>query len=281
MKININTIKKLLKDKEFTKTLPEIFSDDLKKFEEKPDCPCHHELYFKILKEANKQIIDYINNKTITTQNVVENQKEEQKIEIEEFSDFLKSLKENPDIRKATFGMGGGIPDFESEIENQEFIDFDGSFEIPNDWIPKNLQIQTSDSDEYTGSSKEYNFKDKIVSLKNNLVKEFPLNLILQNVDYESWNSENKGDWGRGELKNIPNDKLKEKLLNFRGEKFANKIMLFLEQNTLPPIVIFSKNKLVTITDGHGRISVAYGLDLDYLPAVIFEVNFEEANNNT
>ena len=50
MKININTIKKLLKDKEFTKKLPDNFAEGLKKFEEKPDCPCHHELYFKVLK---------------------------------------------------------------------------------------------------------------------------------------------------------------------------------------------------------------------------------------
>jgi hypothetical protein len=280
MKININTIKKLLKDKEFVKTLPETFAEDLKKFEEKPDCPCHHELYFRILKEAQEKVVNYIKNKTITTQSIVENQKEEE-IEIKEFADFLKSLKENPDIRKATFGNGGGVPDFESEIENEKFVDFDGSFEIPNDWLPKNLQIQTNETGEGVGSSKEYLFEEKIISLKNNLVKEFPLDLILQNVDYESWNSENKGDWNRGELKNISKEQFKQKLLDFRGEKFADKIILFLEQNTLPPIVIFSKNKSVTITDGHGRISVAYGLDFTHLPAIVFEVNIEEANNNT
>jgi len=68
MKININTIKKLLKDKEFTKKLPDKFSEGLKKFEEKPDCPCHHNLYFKVLKEAHDQIIEHLSKKTIIPQ---------------------------------------------------------------------------------------------------------------------------------------------------------------------------------------------------------------------
>ena len=90
IKININTIKKLLKDKEFTKKLPDNFAERLKKFEEKPDCPCHHELYFKVLKEAHDQIIEHLSEKNITAQSQkkVEEQyqetKEERKIEFEE-----------------------------------------------------------------------------------------------------------------------------------------------------------------------------------------------------
>lgn len=284
MKININTIKKLLKDKEFTKKLPDNFAEGLKKFEEKPDCPCHHELYFHILKEAQDLIIEHLNGKNITAQSQkraeeqYEETEEEKKIEFEEFTEFLKSIRYDAEKRKATVGSGGGIPDFESEIENekiqkdQQTFQLDGSFDLPIEWL-------TEDGENI--SSKTYNFDDKIIDLKNSLHQNFPLDVILKADDYESWSEENKGSWGYGELKDIDEKEFKNKLINFRNENFAERILDYLQSNQFAPIVIFSKKNKMKVTDGHGRVTVAYGLGFTHIPAIFFEVKIEEANNNT
>lgn len=276
MKININTIKKLLKDKEFTKKLPDTFSEGLKKLEEKPDCPCHYNLYFKVLKEAHDQIIEHLSKKNITAQG--EENEIEKKIEFEEFTEFLKSIRYDAEQRKATIGSGGGIPDFESDIENekiqkdQQTFQFDGSFDLPIEWLSE---------DGENISKKTYNFDDKIINLKNNLHQNFPLDVILKADDYESWIEENKGSWGYGELKDIDEKEFKNKLINFRNEKFAERILNYLQNNQFAPIVILSKNNKMTVTDGHGRVTVAYGLGFTHIPAIFFEVKIEEANNNT
>jgi hypothetical protein len=279
MKININKIKKLLKDKEFTKKLPDNFAEGLKKFEEKPDCPCHHELYFRILKEAQDLIIEHLNKKNITAQSgEIEETEEEKKIEFEEFADFLKSIKYDAEQRKATIGSGGGMPDFESEIENekiqkdQQVFQFDGSFDLPNEWLLE---------DGENTNSNQYNFEDKIINLKNGLYKNFPLDVILKTDNYESWSEENKGPWGHGELKEIDENEFKNKLISFRNEKFAGRILDYLQSNQFAPIVILSKKNKMTVTDGHGRVTVAYGLGFTHIPAIFFEVKIEKANNNT
>lgn len=282
MKININKIKKLLKDKEFTKKLPDNFAEGLKKFEEKPDCPCHHELYFRILKEAQDLIIEHLNKKNLTAQSEeIEETEEEKKIEFEEFTEFLKSTIYDAEIRKATVGSGGGIPDFESEIENEKIqrehqeehqvLRFDGSFNVPIEWLHEEGE---------NINSKQYNFDDKIINLKNSLHQNFPLDVILKADDYESWSEENKGPWGYGELKEIDENELKNKLISFRNEQFAGRIFDYLK-NQFAPIVILSKKNKMKVTDGHGRATVAYGLGLTHIPAIFFEVNIEEANNNT
>jgi len=130
-------------------------------------------------------------------------------------------------------------------------------------------------------NSKQYNFDDKIINLKNSMHQNFPLDLILKADDYDSWSQENKGPWGFGELKDIDKNEFKNKLINFRNEKFAGRILDYLEKNQFAPIVILSKKNKMIVTDGHGRTSVAYGLGFTHIPAIFFEVNIEEANNNT
>lgn len=66
MKIGLMEIKQALKDPRFVNTLPEEFSDDIRKYQSQPGCgPCNTNLYRKVLSKCGKQLQAYFPNREI------------------------------------------------------------------------------------------------------------------------------------------------------------------------------------------------------------------------
>jgi hypothetical protein len=57
--ISLADVKQALRDERFRKSLPESFTEDIKKFLNNPGCGCNIQLYKKILKEAKSNLQEY------------------------------------------------------------------------------------------------------------------------------------------------------------------------------------------------------------------------------
>lgn len=64
-KIKLQDIKQALLDDRFRNILPEELADDVRKFMKNPGCACNHPIYRKILKVAQKELIEYFPSKEI------------------------------------------------------------------------------------------------------------------------------------------------------------------------------------------------------------------------
>lgn len=61
--ISLVDVKQALRDDRFKNSLPEIFSEDIKKFNSNPGCGCNVNFYKKLLKEAKPQLLAYFPDK--------------------------------------------------------------------------------------------------------------------------------------------------------------------------------------------------------------------------
>jgi len=65
MKVSIQEVKEALRDSKFRLSLPEELKDDIRKYEQNPNCPCNLEIYRKILKLGSKQLREYYPGKEV------------------------------------------------------------------------------------------------------------------------------------------------------------------------------------------------------------------------
>lgn len=65
MKVSIQEVKEALRDSKFRLSLPEELKDDIRKYEQNPNCPCNLEIYRKILKVGSKQLREYYPGKEV------------------------------------------------------------------------------------------------------------------------------------------------------------------------------------------------------------------------
>jgi hypothetical protein len=63
--ISLTDVKQALRDDRFKNNLPEIFSEDIKKFNGNPGCGCNVNFYKRLLKEAKPQLQEYFPDKDI------------------------------------------------------------------------------------------------------------------------------------------------------------------------------------------------------------------------
>jgi hypothetical protein len=63
--ISLIDVKQALRDDRFKNSLPEIFSEDIKKFNSNPGCGCNVALYKRLLKEAKPQLQSYFPDKDV------------------------------------------------------------------------------------------------------------------------------------------------------------------------------------------------------------------------
>ena len=79
--------------------------------------------------------------------------------------------------------------------------------------------------------------------------------------DFGSW-----GEWDYGELENLPRQDLEDEIESFRGENWKNRAMTWIDNDSIPPIVIIEfeddDGKIVNIGDGRGRVSMMVGLNI-------------------
>lgn len=65
MKVSIQEVKEALRDSKFRLSLPEELKDDIRKYEQNPNCPCNLEIYRRILKFGSKQLREYYPGKEV------------------------------------------------------------------------------------------------------------------------------------------------------------------------------------------------------------------------
>ena len=65
MKVSIQEVKEALRDSKFRLSLPPELKDDIRKYEQNPNCPCNLDIYRNILKLASKQLKEYYPGKDI------------------------------------------------------------------------------------------------------------------------------------------------------------------------------------------------------------------------
>ena len=63
--LSLADVKIALRDEKFRESLPEIFSEDLKKFLNNPGCGCNISFYKKLIKEAKAELQRYYPEKEI------------------------------------------------------------------------------------------------------------------------------------------------------------------------------------------------------------------------
>ena len=64
-KISIQEVKEALRDSKFRNSLPPELKDDLRKYEQNPNCPCNLDVYRNILKFGIKQLKEYYPDKDV------------------------------------------------------------------------------------------------------------------------------------------------------------------------------------------------------------------------
>lgn len=64
-KISLQEVKEALRDSKFRLSLPPELNDDIKKYEQNPNCPCNLDVYRNILKLGAKQLKEYYPDKEI------------------------------------------------------------------------------------------------------------------------------------------------------------------------------------------------------------------------
>lgn len=65
-KITIREIKEALKDSKFRATLPSELKEDIRKYEQNPNCPCNLAIYKNVLKYAAANLKDYFPSKEVS-----------------------------------------------------------------------------------------------------------------------------------------------------------------------------------------------------------------------
>ena len=88
-------------------------------------------------------------------------------------------------------------------------------------------------------------------------------NLHETDDDFGSW-----PEWELDELKDLSEEELHSELSYFRGKNWANRAMKW-RADGYPPIIIIKAGNFNEISDGRGRTSMALGLGLMELPAII------------
>ena len=69
-KISIQEVKEALRDSKFRTSLPPELKDDLKKYEQNPNCPCNLDVYRNILKLGAKQLKEYYPDKEVVNPDI-------------------------------------------------------------------------------------------------------------------------------------------------------------------------------------------------------------------
>lgn len=64
-KISIQEVKEALRDSKFRLSLPPELNDDIRKYEQNPNCPCNLEVYRNILRLGAKQLREYYPDKEV------------------------------------------------------------------------------------------------------------------------------------------------------------------------------------------------------------------------
>lgn len=82
--------------------------------------------------------------------------------------------------------------------------------------------------------------------------------------DFGSW-----PQFDEGELLELSDVELQEELVAFRGEDFADLAWRWMTSGKWPPIVVVEHDDVWWIGDGRGRVSVAIGLGMEHLPAIV------------
>jgi hypothetical protein len=100
---------------------------------------------------------------------------------------------------------------------------------------------------------------------------DMQLDEILKWDDISSW-----GEWKREELKDLNENDFNNEIESFRGKDWLNMAKEWIN-GTFPPIILISTAEGDFIGDGRGRVSLAYGLDLDFLPVIV--LNEDEMGN--
>lgn len=109
-------------------------------------------------------------------------------------------------------------------------------------------------------------FKDLIdrkVCFKIAYEGDMSLKEITSWDDYSSW-----GNWNKGELSELDEPDLFEEISSFRGKDWALRSKHWIKDE-FPPIILISSEFGDFVGDGRGRVSLAVGLDLKYLPVII------------
>lgn len=65
VKISIQEVKEALRDSKFRLSLPPELKDDIRKYEQNPNCPCNLDVYRNILKFGAKQLKEYYPDKEV------------------------------------------------------------------------------------------------------------------------------------------------------------------------------------------------------------------------
>lgn len=68
-KISIQEVKEALRDSSFRNSLPPELKDDIRKYEQNPNCPCNLDVYRNILKFGAKQLKEYYPDKEVASEN--------------------------------------------------------------------------------------------------------------------------------------------------------------------------------------------------------------------
>lgn len=132
----------------------------------------------------------------------------------------------------------------------------------PNEFSSRELSdikdaLETAKEGDYI--SPDSTISDFTVTRKTLSLKE-----ILTYDDYSSW-----GQWNKNELINLSESELFDELLSYRGKKWAERVLFWLKNKSIPPIVIFSDIPL--IGDGRGRVSLAVGMGINKLQTLLLE----------
>ena len=93
------------------------------------------------------------------------------------------------------------------------------------------------------------------------------------NDDYGSW-----PEWSSGELLSMTQSDKNDEISIFRGKQWAKRAKQWLKDK-FPHIVIINAGNFYEISDGRGRVSLAIGLGLSSLPAII--MSLKNPNNIT
>jgi len=93
------------------------------------------------------------------------------------------------------------------------------------------------------------------------------LKKVLTLDDVSSW-----GEWAAGELKELSPDELFEHMRSFRGRAWAETALTW-ARDGFPAIVVTETPEYVGISDGRGRVSLAYGLGVTNIPVVMMKAD--------
>lgn len=85
---------------------------------------------------------------------------------------------------------------------------------------------------------------------------------ILEWDDYGSW-----GQWSPNELKTLSSEDLFEELRVFRGVRWAETALTWLQEG-FPAIVLVQLHDVAAVADGRGRLGLAVGLGVKKLPVI-------------